>query len=434
MEDESRAEVLSRVLTGLGEYTVLDAMEGPEGLVVEVIATRAEAPCPACGTFSDRVKSYRTSRVIDSAAHGRRCRLLVRRRAFRCVTPGCERRTFTESTDEIPRRARLTTRCRAQLGRAGRDRATASVAAEFGVSWPTAWKAIETEARRVIAERPKSPPRRLGLDETRFWWKVPWLTGLVDLDTGELVEVIEGRTSGAVTDWLITLSPAERAEIAVVVCDPHAGYRHAITANLAGAVVVVDRFHVAMLANKAVTDVRRRRIWEQQDRRGRRIDPGWQARRDLCRRGENVTDNGWSRITAALRSDVGPDADGVEGDLAWTWAGKEYLTWIYDSAVDRAHAQRRLLWWYGFVAEHPVPELVRLASTIEAWESEFLAYFDTRATNGLTEGLNRIIKHVKRLGFGYRNTENYRLRILYRCRPVSSTSPATTGPSAASTS
>lgn len=435
MEDETTTGDVARALTGLGEYRVLDAMDTPDGLVVEVIATRPEAPCPACGTFSGRVKSYRTSRVIDSAAHGRQCRLLVRRRAFRCVTPGCERRSFTEATDEVPRRARVTTRCRDQMGRAGRDRSTASVAAEFGVSWPTAWNAIATQARQAISQRPKGPPRRLGLDETRFWWKQPWLTGLVDLDTGELVEVIPGRTSKTVTDWLDTLSPAEQESIAVVVCDPHAGYRHAITSTLDTAVVVVDRFHVAMLANKAVTDVRRRRIWEQADRRGRKIDPGWRARRDLCRRAEHVTENGWSRIVAALRADVGPDAEGgLEGDLAWTWTAKEYLTWIYDSSIDRAHARRRLLWWYSFVADHPVPELVRLATTISAWESEFLAYFDTRATNGTTEGLNRIIKHVKRLGYGYRNTHNYRLKILYRCRPILSNPPATTGPPAASSS
>ena len=64
MDDETTADDVARVLTGLGEYTVLEAMETPEGLVVEVIATRAEAPCPGCGTFSGRVKSYRTSTEV----------------------------------------------------------------------------------------------------------------------------------------------------------------------------------------------------------------------------------------------------------------------------------------------------------------------------------------------------------------------------------
>ena len=44
-----------------------------------------------------------------------------------------------------------------------------------------------------------------------------------------------------------------------------------------------------------------------------------------------------------------------------------------------------------------------------------LAYFDERLTNGPTEGVNRIIKAVKRQGFGYTNADNYRIRVLYRC-------------------
>jgi hypothetical protein len=59
-----------------------------------------------------------------------------------------------------------------------------------------------------------------------------------------------------------------------------------------------------------------------------------------------------------------------------------------------------------------------------------LACFTTRATNGRTEGTNRILKHIKRLGFGYTNTENYRLRILYRCRPLPSAPPARARPAA----
>jgi transposase len=267
------------------------------------------------------------------------------------------------------------------------------------------------------------------LDETRFWWRQPWLTGLVDLDSGEVLDLIEGRTGAAVHAWLDALDPTTLATIDVVVTDPHAGYRRAVADRLGGAVQVVDRFHVAMLANKAVTDVRRRRIWEQQDRRGRLIDPGWRARRDLLRRRDRLTDRSWQRVLAAVQAD-NDHRDDIDGELLHAWAAKEHLADIYDQCRTVEHARRRLWWWYGFVAEHPVPELVRLATTISAWQDEFLAYFATKATNGRTEGTNRIIKHVKRLGFGYTNTENYRPRILYRCRPLPSTPPAKAHPAA----
>jgi len=46
---------------------------------------------------------------------------------------------------------------------------------------------------------------------------------------------------------------------------------------------------------------------------------------------------------------------------------------------------------------------------------EILNWFDSRLTNGPTEGRNLIIKTVKRSRFGFRNFHNYRLRVLYRC-------------------
>ena len=67
-------------------------------------------------------------------------------------------------------------------------------------------------------------------------------------------------------------------------------------------------------------------------------------------------------------------------------------------------------------ADSGVPELGRLATTIDAWRPEFLAYFETGgASNGPTEAMNLLIKKVKRTGHGFRNFHNYRLRLLLHC-------------------
>ena len=67
-------------------------------------------------------------------------------------------------------------------------------------------------------------------------------------------------------------------------------------------------------------------------------------------------------------------------------------------------------------ADSDVPELHRLARTIDAWREELLAYFDTSGvSNGPTEAMNLLIKKVKRTGHGFRNFDNYRLRLLLHC-------------------
>jgi transposase len=204
--DVMSLDALGRVLTGLFEYTVLHAFESGGELIVEVIAMRAEAACPGCGEFSTHVKTVRAQIVRDVALAGRPVRLTVQKRAFRCVAPGCLRRSFTQHTDELPARKRVTTRCRKLMGRAGKDRSTAAVAREYKVSWATAWNAVVEVATRELAARPRCIPPVFGVDETRFWSKQPWVTGTVDLATSELLAMFtrkdrdhrytNGRTEG----------------------------------------------------------------------------------------------------------------------------------------------------------------------------------------------------------------------------------------------
>lgn len=61
----------------------------------------------------------------------------------------------------------------------------------------------------------------------------------------------------------------------------------------------------------------------------------------------------------------------------------------------------------------PVPEIARLGRTLRRWKDAFLAYFTTeRSNNGGTEAINGIIELHRRLARGYRNRDNYRLRML----------------------
>jgi transposase len=63
-----------------------------------------------------------------------------------------------------------------------------------------------------------------------------------------------------------------------------------------------------------------------------------------------------------------------------------------------------------------VDELSRLARTVGAWEAEILAFHATGgSSNGPTEAVNLLIKKVKRVGHGFCNFTNYRLRLLLHC-------------------
>lgn len=64
------------------------------------------------------------------------------------------------------------------------------------------------------------------------------------------------------------------------------------------------------------------------------------------------------------------------------------------------------------------PEIQRLGRTLTTWFGKIVNYHLAHTSNGPTEDLNNLIKRVKRVGYGFRNFHNYRIRaLLYAGKP-----------------
>ena len=155
------------LLFGLGEFTVVDVDRvGSDAVRVVVETVVREAACPECGTVSSRVKDRPLRRVKDLPASGQRVELWWRKRRLVCLPAACPRRSFLERTVAIPPRSRLTVRLREHLAQAiaGSNRAVSEVAAEHGVAWHTAHRALVAAAARWL---PAPPPRPGGCQHRR---------------------------------------------------------------------------------------------------------------------------------------------------------------------------------------------------------------------------------------------------------------------------
>jgi hypothetical protein len=111
------------------------------------------------------------------------------------------------------------------------------------------------------------------------------------------------------------------------------------------------------------------------------------------------------------------------GEVVAAWQGKELLRGVY-AADGTADARRALARFYRWCDGVGVAELSRLARTVRTWEAEILAFHSTGGcSNGPTEAMNLLVKKVKRVGHGFRNFGNYRLRLLLHCGVRWQTSP-----------
>jgi transposase len=395
---------------------VVEAQLEVDGEIWLLVETTAETVgCPGCGTRAVG-HGRRRVKVRDLPVAGRPVVLVWAKRQWRCPEPDCATKTWSETSDEIRPRASLTERARAEMcRRVGEDEdSVAEVARAFGVGWHTAMTAVRDHGTPLVED-----PQRLagvdavGLDETKFLSATPthrteYVTGFVDLDQARLLDIVPGRSGTAVHNWLAARPAGWLAGIGVVALDPFRGYAIGLRAHLGHATVVVDHFHAIRLANAAIDDVRRRVQNETLHHRGRTGDPLYGIRRLLLVAHERLDRRGWHRML------VGLTAGDPYGEVGAACLSKELLREVY-AAVDHRHARRRLVAFYQWCADADVPELTRLANTISAWQPEVLAYHTTGLSNGPTEAVNLLIEKVRRIGHGFRNFDNYRLRLLLRC-------------------
>jgi transposase len=221
--------------------------------------------------------------------------------------------------------------------------------------------------------------------------------------------VVADRTRAAVDRWLGARTRDWLAQVTTVALDPWRGYASALVVPLGHATVVVDHFHAIKLANTVVDQVRRRTQQATLGHRGRKRDPLYRIRKLLLTAAEQLTSRGRARLRAGLA------AGDPGGEVVAAWQGKELLRAVY-AASDLAHARAALERFYRWADGVGVAELSRLAGTVRAWEAEILAFHQTEGcSNGPTEAVNLLIKKVKRVGHGFRNFTNYRLRLLLHC-------------------
>lgn len=388
--------------------------DGDDGEVLVAIETTATpVGCPACGVRA-KSKGRRKVSVRDLEIAGRPAVLVWKKRLWACPDPACPERTWTEQSPFIGARKSLTERARYDGARhiGEENDSVAAQARRFGVGWDTMWRAFED----VVTPMVDDPARlegvcALGIDETNFLKATPesstqYVTSFVDLDAGKVLDLVEGRNANSVADWLEGRGPLWRGQVEVCAIDPHRGYLNGVARKLPKTVLVLDVFHVVRLGNRRVDAARRRVQNETLGHRGRKNDPLFRARKLLLMGAERHTEASLARMEAAF----------VAGDpyeeVACVWVAKELLRNVY-KATDRRDANGRLFRFYDWCADHAdIPELVSLAEVIEEWQDELLNFFDWRYSNGRTEAFNLMIKQVKRVGHGFRNFDNYRLRVL----------------------
>lgn len=390
-------ESLIRALL-LPELTLVAFRRVPDSRVIEVVARKVpkEEYCPRCATRSTTGYDRRRVRLKDEPFRGLRVWLIVEKRRLLCKPCG---KVFTEPLEWARKGFRHTRRyAYAALRACERYSDLVHVRRDFKCSagwlYSTLYEQLELERRKRLYPWPV----KVGIDEHFFRRGKDgfrdFVTVVVDQKNHRLMEVVEGRTGRELEAALDAIPGRENVRtVAIDMSDP---YRSFVRRFFPNAVVVADKFHVLRLLSPAINRHRKAITGD------KRTNP---IRRLLLRNGRDL--DAMSRW--ALRTWL---AD--HPALRALYEAKERLAGFYRIRSHR-QAERAFTAFTDNLARSDVPELTTFRGTLMKWRKEVLAYFQTGATNGMTEGFNGKAKLVKRRAYGYRSFRNYRLRLLNAC-------------------
>jgi len=283
----------------------------------------------------------------------------------------------------------------------GRLMTIRDVARHLGVSWGLVKEIQGRDLARRFARPKLKHLKQIAIDEISIGKGHRYLTVVLDLETGRVVHVGQGKGAEALKSFWKRLR-ASHARVKAVAIDMSQAYIAAVQKHLPKAALVFDRFHIVKLFNEKLSNLRRELHREASDLLQKKVLKG--IRWLLLKNPENLDDNRneRQRLAEALR---------LNEPLATAYYMKEDLRQFWDQP-DKATARRVLADWIARAMVSGIRMLQEFAKTLAAHRSGLLAYYDFPISTGALEGTNNKIKTMKRQAYGFRDIEFLKLKIL----------------------
>ena len=353
----------------------------------------AEQVCPHCGASTRKSKGKRSRDVKFGAMQHHTVTATYLQRRYKCQE--CNH-TFIEKNPFVSRYLRLSKSNLEYLFRQlGEKGSFTEMAKRSDVSVST----VIRYCSKLAIPKPAQLPTVLGIDEYKGNAEGQMYQVIItDLRNHSVVDILPKRGTRALIQYFKTFSKEAREQVKYIVMDMCPLFKLVMQTMFSHAHIVADRYHVCRLVDWALERVRKREQ-KQIVTHSRMLKYN---RRVLMKNPDTLTENERVKLLEILR---------ISDDLRRAYGLRLGFRKIFKT-YSIPNIERHIQLWLKIVESSHLPEFSNFKTSFISWFPQIVNAFVLPYSNGFTEGCNNNIKVLKRISYGLRHFERFRVRIL----------------------
>ena len=353
----------------------------------------AEQVCPHCGASTRKSKGKRSRDVKFGAMQHHTVTATYLQRRYKCQE--CNH-TFIEKNPFVNRYLRLSKSNLEYLFRQlGEKGSFTEMAKRSDVSVST----VIRYCSKLAIPKPAQLPTVLGIDEYKGNAEGQMYQVIItDLRNHSVVDILPKRETRALIQYFKTFSKEAREQVKYIVMDMCPLFKLVMQTMFSHAHIVADRYHVCRLVDWALERVRKREQ-KQLVAHSRMLKYN---RRVLMKNPDTLTESERVKLLEILR---------ISDDLRRAYGLRLGFRKIFKT-YSIPNIERHIQLWLKIVESSHLPEFSNFKTSFISWFPQIVNAFVLPYSNGFTEGCNNNIKVLKRISYGFRHFERFRVRIL----------------------
>ena len=367
----------------------VEVLDKEQEILVHCRSPRLMTTCPDCGRSTKKVHQRSIRKVKHGVMNYRQIILFLAVRRFKCKQ--CQK-VFTESFPGISR-DKTSTNLKIEMLDWLRRNSFNFIGEQFKISPSTLVRYLLKMNGDISIDWATANSTKLGIDEQSFRGKYLIIT-ITDLSNKKLLAILKSDNQATLAQFIAQIPSKYRDRINEVCTDLRSSYRPVIEKILPQAILTADRFHVGLLARRALDDIR---TIVQDEASGSRIN----LKKILWKNGDQLNENEQVKLATIFKKyenfPVLKEAYIIKEQII-----QMYYTHSEEEALKRFKNIIMLL-----ETSSDSCYLATMRRTLKKWKIPILNYFKYRTTNGFTEGCHTKIKMMKRVSYGFKNIDNY---------------------------